>query len=246
MTRQHRSFGDIRPVELEIHVNDYAEGSCLITLGKTKVMCTASFEKPAPKWVQSTGGGWVTAEYSMLPRSTHERVKRDKATNSGRSLEISRLIGRALRSAVDLNKIPDCQIIIDCDVLHADGSTRCASITAGYVALVLALRKLHDVGEIPQWPLVRQVVAISAGLQNEQTLVDLDYEEDSTIHTDINFVFDHTLNLIEVQGTAEKASFSKDQFLALFECAEKGAKQLLKKQAEVLNPLLPEPFIKGF
>jgi ribonuclease PH len=246
MTRQDRSPGEIRPIDLQIHVNDYAEGSCLITLGKTKVMCTASLEKPAPKWVQATGGGWVTAEYGMLPRSTHERMKRDKAMNSGRSLEISRLIGRALRSAVDLSKMPDCQITIDCDVLHADGSTRCASITGGYVALALALRKLHDVGELPQWPLVRQVVAISAGLQNEQVLVDLDYEEDSSIHTDMNFVFDHVLNLIEVQGTAEKSSFSKNQFLSLWEAAEKGAKQLLLKQAEILNPLLPEPFVKGF
>lgn len=230
---------EVRKVSVTPHVNEYAEGSCLIHWGKTQILCTASYEQPAPKWVQGTGGGWVTAEYGMLPRSTQDRMKREKTFSSGRSQEISRLIGRSLRAAVDLTKLPDCQITIDCDVLHADGGTRTAAITGGYVALCLALRKLWDVGEVKDWPIQTQIAAISVGLKNGEVLLDLNYEEDASIDTDMNFVMDSDGRLIEIQGTAEKAPFTRNEFTAMWEAASLGIRVLFERQNEVISSLIP-------
>lgn len=234
-----RLFDQLRQVKITPHVSEYAEGSALIEFGKTKVLCTATYESKAPQWLVGTGSGWVTAEYGMLPRSTHTRVKRDKTMSGGRTQEISRLIGRSLRAAVDLKQIGEKQIIIDCDVLNADGGTRTASITGGFVALVLALKKLQDLSEIKANPLTNYVSAISVGLHEGKALLDLDYDEDSAIGTDMNFVMTDKGHFVEVQGTAEHQPFSKDQLLQMMEVAEKGCKELFAQQANIVGDLFP-------
>jgi len=235
MRSDGRTFEELRPILITPHVSEYAEGSCLINFGKTKVFCTASYEQPAPKWLQGSGSGWVTAEYGMLPRATHDRVKRDRSLNSGRTQEIARLIGRSLRSCVDLKKLPESQIIVDCDVINADGGTRTASITGGFVALALALKKLADVGEVKTLPLLNYVSAISVGLDQGRPLLDLNYDEDSTISTDMNFVMSPNGKLIEVQGTAEQSHFSRLELNQMLDFAEVGCKQLFNKQAEIVG-----------
>lgn len=229
----------LRPISITPNVSEYAEGSCLIEFGRTKILCTATYEQPAPKWLQGSGGGWVTAEYGMLPRSTHDRIKRDRSLNSGRSQEISRLIGRSLRSCVDLKKLPESQIIVDCDVLNADGGTRTASVTGGFVALALALKKLSDVGEVKALPLIHYVSAVSVGLGDKEPLLDLDYDEDSTISTDMNFVMSPKGLLIEVQGTAEQNHFTRKDLNSMLDLAEAGCLELFKKQAEVIGSFFP-------
>ncbi|PIS11412.1 MAG: ribonuclease PH [Bdellovibrio sp. CG10_big_fil_rev_8_21_14_0_10_47_8] len=233
LPHQHRS------VLITPHVSEYAEGSALVEFGKTKVLCTASFEAMAPKWLQGTGTGWVTAEYGMLPRATHQRVKRDRSQSSGRTQEISRLIGRSLRAAVDLKALGEKQITVDCDVLLADGGTRTAAITGGFVALALALEKLLQVSEIKKNPLIHYVSAISVGLQKGNALLDLNYDEDSSIGTDMNFVMTNKGEFIEIQGTAEHAPFSKTDLMGMLEVAQKGCESLFEHQAKIISPFFP-------
>jgi ribonuclease PH len=235
MRSDGRQFNQLRTVKITPNVSEYAEGSALIEFGKTKVLCTASYEPKAPQWLQGSGEGWITAEYGMLPRSTQQRIKRDKAATSGRTQEISRLIGRSLRAAVDTRAIGERQIMIDCDVLHADGGTRTASVTGGFVALALALKKLHEVGEIKTLGLTHYVSAISVGLHNGQALLDLNYDEDSAIGTDMNFVMTNKGEFVELQGTAEDTPFSKTQLLSMMEFAEAGCRELFLKQQEIVG-----------
>ncbi|MFP5519968.1 MAG: ribonuclease PH [Bdellovibrionia bacterium] len=239
MRTDGRLNNQLRAVKLTPNVSDYAEGSCLVEFGKTRVLCTASYEAKPPQWLVGSGSGWITAEYGMLPRSTHTRIKRDKATNSGRTQEISRLIGRSLRAAVDLKSIGEKQITIDCDVINADGGTRTAAVTGGFVALALALKKLHSLSEIKSLGLKNYVSAISVGLQQGQGLLDLNYEEDSAIHTDMNFVMTNEGQFVEVQGTAEGTPFSKQELNALMELAEAGCHQLFEAQAEIVGSFFP-------
>lgn len=239
MRTDGRHYSQLRPVRITPHVSDYAEGSALIEFGKTKVLCTATYEPMGPKWLQGTGTGWITAEYGMLPRSTHQRIKRDKAASSGRTQEISRLIGRSLRAAVDSKLLGERQLTVDCDVLHADGGTRTAAITGGFVALALALKKLQDVSEIRSLPLINYVAAISVGLQKGQTFLDLNYDEDSMIGTDMNFVMTNKNEFIEVQGTAEHAPFNKAQLIEMLDVAAGGCTELFRHQSEVIGHFFP-------
>lgn len=235
MRTDGRQFNDLRTIKITPNVSEFAEGSVIVEFGKTKVLCTASYEPQAPKWLQGTGQGWVTAEYGMLPRSTQTRIKRDKSMSSGRTQEIARLIGRSLRAAVDLRGLNEKQITIDCDVLHADGGTRTASITGGYVALALALKKLKDVSELKTIPLVNYVSAVSVGLTKDAALLDLNYDEDSTVGTDMNFVMTSKGEFIEVQGTAEHSPFSKNDLMKMIEIAEGGCKQLFRAQSDIIG-----------
>jgi ribonuclease PH len=235
MRTDGRLFDQLREIKITPHVSEYAEGSALVEFGKTKVLCTASYESKAPPWLAGTGSGWITAEYGMLPRSTHTRNKREKSMNSGRTQEISRLIGRSLRAAVDLKQMGEKQIIIDCDVLSADGGTRTASVTGGFVALALALKKLHAVSEIKTLPLINYVSAISVGLSENQIFLDLNYEEDSSIGTDMNFVMTDQGAFVEVQGTAEHAPFTREQMFKMMDVAEKGCRELFIHQAAVMG-----------
>lgn len=239
MRRDGRSLSDLRSIKITPHVSEYAEGSALVEFGATKVLCTATYEEQAPKWLQGTGKGWITAEYGMLPRSTQTRVKREKTSTSGRTQEISRLIGRSLRSAVDLKKISEKQITIDCDVLHADGGTRTAAITGGFVALGLAFKKLKAVSEIKENPLLHYVAAVSVGFQNGQAYLDLNYDEDSNIQTDMNFVMTNKNQFIEIQGTAEQGTFSRSELNMMLDLAEKGCKELFQHQSQQLEGFFP-------
>lgn len=211
----------------------------MVEFGKTRVLCTATYEPQAPKWLQGSGKGWVTAEYGMLPRATEQRVKREKNLTSGRTHEISRLIGRSLRAAVDLRGLEEKQITVDCDVINADGGTRTAAVTGGFVALCLALKKLHDVAELKKLPLIHYVSAVSIGLEGEKMLLDLNYEEDSSIGTDMNFVMTNDGHFIEIQGTAEHQPFSKTSLLNMMELAEHGCQELFKIQSEIVGPFFP-------
>lgn len=241
MRTDGRKFNDLRTIKITPNVSEFAEGSVIVEFGKTKVLCTASYEPQAPKWLQGTGSGWVTAEYGMLPRSTQTRIKRDKSMSSGRTQEIARLIGRSLRAAVDLKGLNEKQITIDCDVLHADGGTRTASITGGFVALALALKKLKDVSEIKTIPLINYVSAISVGLTKDAALLDLNYDEDSTVGTDMNFVMTSKGEFIEVQGTAEHAPFSKNDLMKMIEVAEGGCRELFKAQSDIIGSFYKIP-----
>jgi ribonuclease PH len=229
----------IRPVTIEVDVNRYAEGSALIKSGNTHVLCTASFDEAVPPWLTGKGRGWVTAEYSMLPRSTHTRSKRDREKVSGRTQEIQRLIARALRGMVNLQGLGERQLIVDCDVLQADGGTRTASITGGCVALALALGKLHKEGRIPAKTLkdvlLDTVSAISIGLGKGEILTDLDYNEDSSCDVDMNFVITGQGGFVEVQGTAEKRSFTKSDLDQMTEAAVKATADLRAIQLRVLE-----------
>ncbi len=226
---------DLRPITLETHVNRYAEGSVLIRAGHTHVLCTASIEDSVPNWLKGKGKGWITAEYSMLPRATHTRSKRDREKVSGRTQEIQRLIGRALRSTLDLNQLGERSITIDCDVLQADGGTRTASITGGCVALSLALEKLIQDGKIPRSVWLNTVSAISVGIKTGEVLVDLDYEEDSSADVDMNFVVQGKDQLVEVQGTAEGQTFSKSQMDQMTEAAFRATQHLQALQMEAIR-----------
>ena len=234
-----RDFNELRKICITPNVSEFAEGSAMVEFGKTKVLCTASYEAQGPKWLQGTGTGWVTAEYGMLPRSTQTRIKRDKASTSGRTQEISRLIGRSLRAAIDLSKLGEKQIMIDCDVIHADGGTRTAAVTGGFVALALALKKLHAVSEIKSIPLINYIAAVSVGLKEGQGFLDLNYDEDSTIGTDMNFVMTNQGKFIEVQGTAEKTPFSQAELIAMMGMAEKGMKELFAHQEKIIGSIFP-------
>lgn len=235
----------LRTVKITPNVSEYAEGSALIEFGRTRVLCTASYEAKAPQWLVGSGEGWVTAEYGMLPRSTHQRMKRDKTLNGGRTQEISRLIGRSLRAAVDLKLMGEKQITIDCDVINADGGTRTASVTGGFVALALALKKLHGLSEIKNMPLINYVSAISVGIQGSNILLDLDYDEDSAIGTDMNFVMTDKGHFVEVQGTAEDVPFTREQLNSMMDVAQKGCFELFKAQEEIVGPIFKRTQISG-
>lgn len=239
MRTDGRHNSQLRTVRITPHVSEYAEGSALVEFGKTKVLCTATYEAMPPKWLQGTGTGWITAEYGMLPRSTQQRIRRDKSLTGGRTQEISRLIGRSLRAAVDMKLLGERQLTIDCDVLTADGGTRTAAITGGFVALALALKKLKDVSEIRNFPLVHYVSAISVGLEKENMLLDLNYDEDSIIGTDMNFVMTDKNEFIEIQGTAEKTPFRQSQLLEMLALAQSGCQELFRHQAEVIGHFFP-------
>ncbi|MBQ6932939.1 MAG: ribonuclease PH [Clostridia bacterium] len=234
-----RALDEMRPIKITPHFTKHAEGSCLIECGDTKVICTASVEESVPPFLKGTGKGWVTAEYSMLPRATHTRSNRDinKLKLNGRSAEIQRLIGRSLRSVTNLDALGERSITIDCDVIQADGGTRCASITGGFVALVLALAKLRDQGLIRKIPLFSYVAAVSCGIIGNEAHLDLCYAEDSNAAVDSNYVMDDEGNIIEVQGTGEGRPFSKKELDALYALAEKGINELVKAQKEVVGDL---------
>lgn len=234
-----RQADQIRPIKITPEVFRYAEGSALIELGHTKVLCSASAEPGIPKWLQGQGQGWVTAEYGMLPRSTHSRISREKSLTGGRSQEISRLVGRSLRAAVDLVALGERQIMIDCDVIQADGGTRTAAITGGYVALALCLNYLKEQGEIRSIALKNYVSAISVGLSKDGPILDLDYDEDSHIETDMNFVMTDALEFIEVQGTAEGRPFNQDQMMKMMALAQAGCQRLFEVQEQVIGGFFP-------
>ncbi|WP_116132872.1 ribonuclease PH [Tropicimonas sp. IMCC34043] len=226
-----RKVTEMRPISIETGVNRYAEGSCLIRCGNTHVLCTATLEERVPPFMKNTGLGWVTAEYGMLPRATHSRMQREaKKGQSGRTQEIQRLIGRALRAGVDRVAMGERQISIDCDVIQADGGTRCASITGGWVALRLAVNKLMKAGDIRTDPIIDHVAAVSCGIYGGQPVVDLDYAEDSEAGTDSNFVMTGGGRLIEVQASAEGATFSRTELDQLMALADAGVAELVAAQ----------------
>ena len=233
MTRKNnRSNNEMRPLNIEVGVNKHAEGSALIKFGDTHVICTASIENHVPRWMRGSNEGWITAEYGMLPRSTHERMNREAARGkqSGRTMEIQRLIGRSLRQAVDLKYLKDKTINIDCDVIQADGGTRTASISGACVALFAAIKNSHD----DQRAIKEHVAAISIGLKDGSPLLDLDYEEDSSADTDLNVVMTENGGIIEIQGTAEKNSFTKDQLDEMLEYASEGISDIIVLQKSCL------------
>ncbi len=232
-----RSLAVMRPISIETGVMKHAEGSCLIRMGETHVLCSATVEDKPPPFLKNTGLGWVTAEYGMLPRATNSRNRREAATGkqSGRTQEIQRLIGRALRAGVDRVALGERQIVIDCDVIQADGGTRCASITGGWVALRLAVNRLLKAGVLISDPIVDHVAAVSCGIYAGQAVLDLDYAEDSTAGTDGNFVMTGRSRLIEVQMSAEGASFSRDEMNSLLDLAEGGIADLVAAQRAALG-----------
>lgn len=231
-----RRADQLRSLSIEVGYMKYAEGSCLIRLGNTHIVCTASIDDKLPPFLKGQGQGWLTAEYSMLPRSTHQRIKRDISVGkpNGRTQEIQRLIARSLRSALDLKRLGERQIIIDCDVISADGGTRTASITGGYVALQLAIRNLLNRGLIKSNPLIHQVAAISCGVYKDEAVVDLDYNEDSAADVDANFVFAANGNMIEVQMSAELNSFTEEQMTEMLRLSRKATQQLFAAQTNAL------------
>ena len=227
-----RTLEQMRPIFIETGVTKHAEGSCLIRCGDTHVLCTATIEDKAPSFLKGSGLGWVTAEYGMLPRATNTRNRREAAAGkqSGRTQEIQRLIGRALRAAVDRVALGERQIVVDCDVIQADGGTRCASITGGWVALRLAVNRLLKAGVVTSDPLVDHVAAVSCGIYAGQPVLDLDYAEDSEAGTDGNFILTGRKRLIEVQMSAEGATFSRDEMTKLLDLAETGIADLVAAQ----------------
>jgi ribonuclease PH len=232
-----RAPHELRQVRLEPGFAKYAEGSCLARFGDTHVLCTATIEEKVPPFLRNTGRGWITAEYGMLPRSTHERTEREAARGrqSGRTQEIQRLIGRSLRAVADLAALGERQLRIDCDVLQADGGTRTASITGSYVALHIALQKLVDAGSLPKLPLTDAVAAISCGVHGGEAVLDLDYAEDSSAEADANFVLTGAGGIVEIQATAERAAFPEQRFSEMLALARRGIGQLVLMQRRVLG-----------
>jgi len=228
----------MRKVSLELGINKYAEGSCLVKFGDTHVLCTASMEESLPPFLRGSGRGWVTAEYGMLPRSTGSRMRREAAAGkqSGRTQEIQRLIGRSFRAVVDLSAIGERQVTVDCDVIQASGGTRTAAITGGFVALFQAFRFMVSTGLLKEMPIKDHVSAISCGIFDGTPVLDLDYEEDSMADTDANFVITGSGGLVEVQGTAEGVPFSEAQLGELLSLARKGTSELVALQKAVLAP----------
>ena len=228
-----RKHDALRDIEVDVNINKNAEGSALIKFGNTHVICTASVENNVPVWMRGSSQGWVTAEYGMLPRSTNERMRREAARGKqgGRTLEIQRLIGRSLRQSVDLKYLKDKMITVDCDVIQADGGTRTASITGGYIALFLALKNhLNEHRAIKQ-----HIAAISIGILNDQPILDLDYDEDSTAETDLNLVMNENLEIIEIQGTAEKNPFTIEQLDQMISIGSNAINELIKIQKECIS-----------
>ena len=237
MRIDNRENNQLRPMSFVRNFTKHAEGAVLVSYGDTKVLCTASIETQVPRWLKGTGKGWITAEYGMLPRATHDRTQREaaKGKQSGRTQEIQRLIGRSLRAMVDLEKLGENTIHIDCDVLQADGGTRTASITGAAVALVDALEKLQAAKKLKADPLVGLVAAVSVGIKNGEVLLDLNYSEDSSCDTDLNVVMTQKGEFIEIQGTAEEKPFTRAQVDEMLAIADEGIKQLIAEQQAVLG-----------
>ena len=226
-----RSHESLRNVTISVDVNKHAEGSAIVEFGDTKVLCTATVEKGVPRWKRGDNSGWLTAEYAMLPRSTNTRSKRGQ---NGRATEIQRLIGRSLRTSIDLAKVGEETITLDCDVLQADGGTRTASITGAWVALSMAVERLQAGSEFPINPITAQVAAISCGIVDGELMLDLDYREDSNADVDFNVVMLSTGKLVEIQGTAEQTAFSKSELTKMLNLAEKGITTLFEEQRKAL------------
>ena len=235
MRHSNRKNNQLREIEIVVGYNPYAEGSCLIKFGNTHVICTASVEDKVPQWLKGQNKGWVTAEYAMIPRSAQQRITREVKKPTGRTQEIQRLVGRALRAVVDLEKMKDISICIDCDVILADGGTRTASITGGFVALYMAVQKLMKERKIVSNPIREFVAAVSCGIVNGQKVLDVDYVEDSAAQADVNFVISESGKIVEVQGTAEEKPFEEKEFLELMALAKSGILELIEKQKEALG-----------
>ena len=235
LEREGRGDGELRTLILEREASPYAEGSCLIALGETRVLCSASVEESVPRWREDSGSGWVTAEYGMLPRSTHSRRRRNRDGADGRTREIERLIGRSLRSVTDLEALGPRTVIVDCDVLQADGGTRTASITGGCVALSQAFHRLYKKGELSHSPLREPVAAVSVGLVDDRPILDLDYREDVRAQVDLNVVATGNQGLVEVQGTAEGDPFSRASLDQLLDLAFAGIRTLIQQQGEMIR-----------
>ena len=234
--RKDRMFHEMRSISFETNINLHAEGSCFVKFGNTHVICTATIEQKTTPWLKNSGKGWVTAEYGMLPRSTNTRIEREsaKGKQSGRSQEIQRLIGRSLRSIINLENLGERQIKIDCDVIQADGGTRTASISGGFVALYLAIEKLKNNYNIKK-PIIKDFIgAVSSGIIDNQATLDLDYQEDSTAQVDANFVICESGKIAEIQVTGEEYFFTYEQFTQIFSLAKKGVAEIIKKQKEIL------------
>ncbi len=236
MRPSKRAPDQMREIKITRNYTKHAEGSVLVEFGDTKVICTASVESRLPPWLRGQGKGWVTAEYGMLPRSTGSRMGREAARGKqgGRTMEIQRLIGRSLRAAIDMKKLGEQQITVDCDVIQADGGTRTASITGGYVALCDAINHLMAQGEVKENPIVSQIASVSVGVYNGTPVLDLDYDEDSSAETDMNVVMDGEGQFIEVQGTAEEAPFSMEEMQQMLALAQQGITNLIGHQKEAL------------
>ncbi len=235
--RKDRSFNQMREISFEKNVNIHADGSCLVKFGNTHVLCLATIDDKVPRWLKNTGKGWVTAEYGMLPRSTNTRMDREaaKGKQSGRTQEIQRLIGRSLRSIVDLSNLGERQIKIDCDVIQADGGTRTAAISGGFVSLYIAIEKLKNSYNI-QKPIIKNYIgAVSAGIIDQKAMLDLNYEEDSKAQVDANFVICDTGEISEIQVTGEEYFFSNNEFSEIFELAKKGIKEIIEIQKKALD-----------
>ena len=237
MTRKSdRALNALRPLTLTPNVNKWAAGSCLVEWGDTKVMCTASIEEKVPTWVKGSGRGWVTAEYGMLPHSTEVRMEREaKKGQQGRTQEIQRLIARSLRGCVDLRALDGMTVKIDCDVIQADGGTRTASVTGGFVALYLALKKIEPQKRWAEFPIRDYIAAVSCGIVNGELMLDLDYQEDSHAGTDSNFVMNGSGGIIEIQGTAEHGAFSPEEYAGLLALAQKGIAEIIQKQKQAIE-----------
>jgi ribonuclease PH len=236
-----RLYDELRSLTLKPDYLEFAEGSAYIEMGKTRVVASASIEEKVPQFLKNTGSGWITAEYSMLPRSTEKRTPRERTQGkiSGRTQEIQRLIGRALRATTDLTLIGERTIIIDCDVIQADGGTRTAAVNAGCIALALSFKKLLDEGLISTFPMRHLVAAVSVGIVQGIKLLDLDYQEDSQAEVDMNVIETDSGRLVEIQATGEKAAFSKSELSALLKLAEKGIKEILQIQRSLLKKIHP-------
>ncbi len=235
--RKDRSFNQMRKISFEKNVNIHADGSCLVKFGNTHVLCLATIDEKVPHWLKNTGKGWVTAEYGMLPRSTNTRMDREaaKGKQSGRTQEIQRLIGRSLRSIVDLSNLGERQIKIDCDVIQADGGTRTASISGGFISLYLAIEKLKNNYNL-QKPIIKNFIgAVSTGIVKNKSLLDLDYNEDSEAQVDANFVICDSDEISEIQVTGEEFFFNDTQFTEMFSLAKIGVKEIISKQKEALK-----------
>ena len=237
MRKDGRKPDELRPIRITRNFQEFAEGSCVIELGQTKVLCAATFEEKVPNFLRGSGRGWVTAEYSMLPRSTSSRTPREVSAGrpSGRTQEIQRLIGRSLRAVTQLGGFGEATVTVDCDVLMADGGTRTASITGAYIALYDAFRKMRDAGRLEQIPLLEEVAAVSVGIVGGEALLDLPYEEDSTAQVDFNVVMTAGGRFVELQGTAEGEAFDRAQLGGLLDLAGGGIEQLVAAQREALG-----------
>lgn len=237
MRRSGRQANQLREIRFTKNFSKYAEGSVLVEFGETKVICNASVSQGVPRFLKDSGQGWLTAEYNMLPRATHQRTDREasRGKQTGRTLEIQRLIGRSLRAAIDLKKMGDYTIIIDCDVIQADGGTRTAAITGGYLALTEAIKTMRQKKMLSKNPLVKQIASISVGIVAGEALLDLEYSEDSAAETDLNIVMTADGEFIELQGTAEKNAFSGSQLNEMLELGRQGVLQLVELQNSVLD-----------